>query len=78
MNAVWTIEEAQVQLPQLIDNAVTIGPQTISRDGDALVVVVASHEWDDVLKREADAAVASHQLHDIRPMQGHLRSFICG
>ena len=78
MSAVWTIEEAQVRLPRLIDDAVAQGPQTIARDGDTLVVVVASHEWDDILKKEADAASSSLQLREIAPMRGHMKNYICG
>ncbi len=78
MGAVWTIEEAQVQLPRLIDDAVATGPQTISRDGDPLVVVVAAHEWDGVLKKEADTAASALQLREIASTQGHMRNYLCG
>jgi alkaline phosphatase len=79
MSAVWNIEEAQVQLPQLIDHALTIGPQSIARDGDTLVVVVASHEWDGMVQRESDAAAFSQKLQGINQTQtGGLKNYICG
>lgn len=79
MNAVWNIEEAQVQLPQLIDHALTIGPQSIARNGDRLVVVVASHEWDGIVQRESDAAALSQKLRGInQPQTGGLKNYICG
>ncbi|WP_020175287.1 hypothetical protein [Methyloferula stellata] len=79
MSAVWNIEEAQSQLPQLIDHALTIGPQSIARDGDRLVIVVASHEWDGMVQRESDTAALGQRLQGInQPQAGSLKSYICG
>ncbi len=75
----WKIEDAQAALPRLIEDAVTIGPQTITREGSPLVVVVASNEWDEMLdKEDRDSASGHRRIDTIAPSSGHLKNFICG
>ncbi len=79
MSAVWTIEEAQAQLPRLIDQALTNGPQSIARNGDSVAVVVASHEWDGMVQKESDAAAFNRRLQGInRTKTSGLKNYICG
>jgi prevent-host-death family protein len=46
MNATtWTITEAKANFKEVIDRAISVGPQTITRRGRASAVVVAAQEW---------------------------------
>ncbi len=79
MNSLWTFEGALAQLPELIDAAVKNGPQTITRDGDPLVVVVSSHEWEGVVTQEATGLdLPRHQIAGPQTFAGNLKGFICG
>ncbi len=73
MTPVWTLEEAS-QLSRIIDDAMMIGPQQIARNGDPLVIVVASRQWDEMNRKPQTAAILQ-----INQMQtGSLKNFICG
>jgi hypothetical protein len=51
-----------------------IGPQQIARNGDPLVIVVASRQWDEMNRKPETAAILQ-----INQMQtGSLKNFICG
>ena len=41
----WAVAEARARLVQLIDRALTDGPQMITRKGRTAVVVVSAQEW---------------------------------
>lgn len=43
---VWSVAGAKAHLSEVIDRAVSEGPQTITRRGRAAVVVVSAAEWD--------------------------------
>jgi hypothetical protein len=75
MTSVWTVEDAQSELSRIIDDALMVGPQKITRDGDPLVVVVASHDWDEIVSKEPEIA-GSRQGNQLQ--MGNLRNFICG
>jgi prevent-host-death family protein len=47
----WTIVEAKARLSEMIDEACTRGPQTITRHGRKAVVVVAADEWERKTRR---------------------------
>ena len=44
----WTFEEAHTHLNQVLDQALTQGPQTITRNGRTVVLVSAA-EWEPAL-----------------------------
>jgi prevent-host-death family protein len=47
MNAdVWSVAEAKAKFSQVIDQAQSAGPQTITRSGRPAVVIVAADEWE--------------------------------
>jgi len=52
----WTVAEAKVKFSELIDSARTRGPQTITRNGRATVVIVAAEEWERKSKRIGNLA----------------------
>ena len=41
----WTVAKAKARLGELIELARTSGPQTITRSGRAIAVVVSPEEW---------------------------------
>jgi prevent-host-death family protein len=42
----WTVAKAKAHLSQVIDRAVSDGPQTITRRGRRAAVVIAAEEWE--------------------------------
>lgn len=50
----WTV--AKAQLSQVIEQALTTGPQTITRNGRNAVVVVSAEEWEHKTKRKGNLA----------------------
>lgn len=54
--AVWTVAEAKAKFSEVIDQAQTRGPQTITRNGRTAVVVVAAEEWERKTKRSGTLA----------------------
>lgn len=53
---IWPVAEAKAKLSEVIDHALTNGPQTITRKGRIVVVVVAAEEWERKSKREGTLA----------------------
>jgi prevent-host-death family protein len=57
MNAdVWSVAEAKAKFSQVINQAQSDGPQTITRSGRAAVVIVAADEWERKTKRAGNLA----------------------
>lgn len=52
----WTVAKAKAQLSQVIEQALTTGPQTITRNGRNAVVVVSVEEWECKTKRKGSLA----------------------
>ena len=48
---VWTVAEAKAKFSQLLDQARSSGPQTITRNGRSAVVVVSVEEWERKTRR---------------------------
>ena len=42
---IWTVAEAKAKFSQVIDRAMSLGPQTITRKGRTAVVIVGADEW---------------------------------
>jgi prevent-host-death family protein len=42
---VWTVAQAKAKFSEIIDRAMSEGPQTITRQGRTAVVVVGAEEW---------------------------------
>jgi antitoxin Phd len=47
----WQLQEAKARFSELVDRAVAVGPQVVTRRGEATVVVVSVAEWDDLKAR---------------------------
>jgi prevent-host-death family protein len=52
----WTVAEAKAKLSEVIDQAVSNGPQTITRSGRKAVVVVSIEEWERKTRRKGPLA----------------------
>ncbi len=48
----WPVAEAKARLSEVIERALTDGPQTITRHGRDAVVVVSKNEWDARTRRK--------------------------
>lgn len=42
---IWTVAKAKAKFSEVIERAGTEGPQTVTRDGKAVVVIVSAEEW---------------------------------
>ena len=42
---VWTVAEAKAKFSEVIDRALSEGPQTITRNGRTAAVIVGADEW---------------------------------
>jgi prevent-host-death family protein len=47
----WTVAEAKAKLSEVIEQAQSNGPQSITRNGRKAVVVVSAEEWERKTKR---------------------------
>ncbi len=47
----WTVAEAKAKFSEMIERAVSEGPQTITRNGRTTAVVVSAKEWQRKTKR---------------------------
>src|SRR5207237_959826 len=52
----WSVAEAKARLSELIDRALSDGPQVITRKGRRTVVVVSAEEWERKTQRAGNLA----------------------
>jgi prevent-host-death family protein len=52
----WAVAEAKARLSEVIDRAASDGPQTITRNGRRVAVIVSSQEWERKTKRQGNLA----------------------
>ena len=52
----WTVAAAKAKLSEVIDRALSDGPQSITRNGRKAVVVVSSEEWERKSQRTGNLA----------------------
>jgi prevent-host-death family protein len=53
---VWSVAEAKAKFSEVIDRAVSEGPQTITRKGRTAAVVVGAEEWQRKTRRVGNLA----------------------
>jgi len=76
----WTVAEAKAKLSEVIDKALSQGPQVVTRSGQRAVVIVAAEEWERRTKRTGTLAefFAASPLRDsgleLRRSKDSLRS----
>jgi len=56
IQAAWTVAEAKAKFSEVIDRAMSEGPQAITRKGRKAVVVVAAEEWQRKTQRVGNLA----------------------
>lgn len=52
----WTVAKAKAKFSEVIERALSDGPQTITRKGHKAVVVVSAEEWERKTKRTGNLA----------------------
>ena len=52
----WTVAEAKAKFSEVIERAISDGPQTITRNGRTTAVVVGAEEWQRKTKRVGNLA----------------------
>jgi prevent-host-death family protein len=52
----WTVAEAKAKFSNVIERAMSEGPQTITRNGRSAVVIVGAEEWQRKTKRVGNLA----------------------
>lgn len=52
----WTVAEAEAKFSEVIGDALSKGPQTITKDGHGAVVLVSIEEWERRTKRSGNLA----------------------
>lgn len=55
-SSTWTITKAKANFSEVVDRAMANGPQTISLNGRAAVVVVSIEEWERRTRRIGNLA----------------------
>ena len=50
----WRVKDARAGFSELVDRALSEGPQTVTRNGRRAVVVVSAEEWDRRSRRRGD------------------------
>jgi prevent-host-death family protein len=65
-DGIWTADEAEAKFSQVMEEAQTHGPQTVTRDGRSAVVVVSAEEWERKTRRKGTLAdfLAASPLRD--------------
>jgi prevent-host-death family protein len=53
---VWTVAEAKAKFSEIIERAMSEGPQTITRKGRTAAVVVGAEEWERKTRRVGNLA----------------------
>ncbi len=63
---VWPVADAKARFSEMIDRALSNGPQTITRKGQKTVIVVSADEWERRTGRRGNLAefFASSPLRD--------------
>jgi prevent-host-death family protein len=51
-NAIWQLQEAKNRLSELVNKALAEGPQTVTRHGEEIVVVISKAEYNRLRKSQ--------------------------
>jgi prevent-host-death family protein len=62
----WTVAEAKARFSELIEQARSEGPQTITKHGRTAAVVVSAEEWERKSKRKGNLA----EFFAVSPLRG--------
>lgn len=50
----WKLQDAKAKFSQLVDKALTIGPQYVTRHGKNAVVVLSAEEYENIVANKPD------------------------
>ena len=53
---IWTVAEAKAKFSEIIERAMSEGPQTITRKGRTAAVIVGAEEWERKTRRVGNLA----------------------
>ena len=56
MDDIWTVAEARAKFSEVLDRALSDGPQTITRNGKTTAIIVSAKEWGRRAKRQGTLA----------------------
>jgi prevent-host-death family protein len=56
VTATWTVAQAKAKFSEVIDRAISSGPQVVTRSGQKAVVVVSADEWERKTQRTGSLA----------------------
>ena len=56
MDDIWTVAEAKAKFSEVLDRALSDGPQTITRNGKTTAIIVSAEEWGRRSKRQGTLA----------------------
>ena len=76
MQCIWTVAEAKAKFSELVDQARTGGPQTITKRGQPTVVVVAAEEWERKTRRVAAWRISLLNRLCAGPASKHLETMM--
>lgn len=51
-NAIWQLQEAKNRFSEVINKALAEGPQTVTRHGEEIVVILSKAEYNHLLKSQ--------------------------
>jgi prevent-host-death family protein len=54
MTGTWKIKDARANFSELVDRALSDGPQVVTRNGKKAVVVISAAEWERRNRRRGD------------------------
>jgi prevent-host-death family protein len=66
MSTAWSVQDAGSRFGEVVDEALHLGPQTVTRQGEPVVVVVAIETW----RRLSGAAPDFKAFHRAAPLDG--------
>lgn len=62
MNSVWQLQEAKNRFSEVVDEALTHGPQTVTRHGREVVVILSMEEYKRIKQPQKNIVEALMQI----------------
>ena len=61
MKTIWKLQDAKAKFSQVVEDALKIGPQFVTRRGHKAVVVVSVEEYEKLISLEKKSATAEKE-----------------
>jgi antitoxin Phd len=58
MQSTWQLQDAKNRLSEVVNRAITDGPQEISRHGKKTAVVISMHEYQKLKRKESTGSIS--------------------